>query len=353
MSQNNASKAVALSLFSGAGGLDIGSELAGVPVLLALDNEKECTTTMRNNKIFKNTIVENADITKYPIGNYKKVLKEADYDFWILIGGPPCQPFSKAGYWVGNNVRLKENDPRNMIGHYVNLVKKLKPDYFLMENVESILHPTHKGLVSDFITQTRKMNYHTKIFKANALDYGVPQKRKRVFFFGSLRGFEIDQPTQTHFPESEEEVGLQPHVSVGKVIKKYNIDKYFEKEEITIDGTYGKDLMEVPPGKNYIALTEARGYSNPKFVAGKRFWSFLLKLHPDMPSWTIAAQPGPWVGPFHWNSRRLRVPEIKAIQTFPETYNIIGNRRSIQRQVGNAVPPLLSKAMISYLKENM
>ena len=85
----------------------------------------------------------------------------------------------------------------------------------------------------------------------------------------------------------------------------------------------------------------------------KRFWSFLLKLNPFLPSWTIPAQPGPWVGPLHWNNRRLRVPEIAAIQSFPDDYIFFGNRRSIQKQIGNAVPPILGKAMIDCLIKNL
>lgn len=104
---------------------------------------------------------------------------------------------------------------------------------------------------------------------------------------------------------------------------------------------------------NYKALTAWYGYENPKFVADKRFWSFLLKLSPDMPSWTITAQPGPWVGPFHWDNRRLRVPEIAAIQTFPKGYKFYGSRRSVQKQIGNAVPALMGKAMIEFVKESL
>ena len=104
---------------------------------------------------------------------------------------------------------------------------------------------------------------------------------------------------------------------------------------------------------NYKALTAWAGYPNPKFVADKRFWSFLLKLSPDKPSWTITAQPGPWVGPFHWTNRRLRVPEAAAIQSFPKGYKFHGTRRSIQKQIGNAVPPLMGKAMIEFLKESL
>ncbi len=114
-----------------------------------------------------------------------------------------------------------------------------------------------------------------------------------------------------------------------------------------------EELKEIPPGQNYFALSERSGYPNPKFEANKRFWNFLLKLHPNLPSWTIAAQPGPWVGPFHWNNRRLRVPESAAIQTFPEDYHFVGTRRSIQKQIGNAVPSLLGEAMVKHLIANI
>ena len=105
--------------------------------------------------------------------------------------------------------------------------------------------------------------------------------------------------------------------------------------------------------KNYFELTKRDNHPNPVFEENKRFWSFLLKLNPFLPSWTIPAQPGPWVGPLHWNNRRLRVPEIAAIQTFPSDYIFYGSRRSIQKQIGNAVPPLLGRAMIDCLVKNL
>ena len=109
----------------------------------------------------------------------------------------------------------------------------------------------------------------------------------------------------------------------------------------------------MPPGRNYIALAQLEGYRGRTFRAGGRFWNFLHKLHPDEPSITIAAQPGPWVGPFHWTSRRLRVPEIAGIQTFPKDYKFVGKRRSIQKQIGNAVPCLLGEVMVRHLIEQL
>ena len=154
-------------------------------------------------------------------------------------------------------------------------------------------------------------------------------------------------------PEKCDETGLEPYVNVGEAIKGFDGPEYYEPEEVAKGGTYYDDLCEVPPGMNYKALTAWYGYENPKFVADKRFWSFLLKLSPDKPSWTITAQPGPWVGPFHWDNRRLRVPEIAAIQTFPKGYQFHGSRRSVQKQIGNAVPALMGKAMVEYLKESL
>lgn len=346
-------KTVAVSLFSGCGGLDIGAHNAGVDVLACFDFDKDSIMTLHKNKQFKKTHIFHEDIVNTSSKVIKNVIKKTNHDKFILIGGPPCQPFSKAGYWVGNDNRKKDKDPRNMIGHYLRLVGDLNPDGFLLENVESLLHPSNKHVVAEIEKYARKAGYSSKIVKVNAADFGVPQKRKRIFIFGSKKVFN-GEPIQTHGKSDDLSDGtLKPYVSAASAISKYDIPRYFEPQEITEGGTYYNDLLRVPAGANYISLTKPPLGPHANFVAGKRFWSFLLKLSPDQPSWTIAAQPGPWVGPFHWTSRRLRVPEIAALQTFPEDYQFYGSRRSIQKQIGNAVPPLLGQKMIEYLKINL
>jgi DNA (cytosine-5)-methyltransferase 1 len=344
-----------IGFFSGAGGLDIGSVLSGVKVISCLDFDKDSIKTLSNNSVFSKTEHRHENIMNANASDYDLVIKHNKPEKLILIGGPPCQPFSKAGYWVGNKNRLANDDPRNMIYQYLRIVEELQPNGFLLENVESILHPTNRIAVENLSEEINKLGYKFKVIRANALDYGVPQKRKRVFFIASKKGFKTNEPIKTHGNEFEclVNANLTPHEKVIDWIHLYDDNKFFEKEEIALRGTYGQDLLEVPPGKNYISLTAHAGYENPKFVAQKRFWSFLLKLDPFEPSWTIAAQPGPWVGPFHWNSRRLRVPEIAAIQTFPKDYHFVGSRRSIQKQIGNAVPPLLGKAIIDFLITNI
>ncbi|MFC1989605.1 DNA cytosine methyltransferase [Chloroflexota bacterium] len=343
-----------ISLFSGCGGMDIGSIKAGVPVILSTDFDENCINTLKANDEFAESMIIKSDIRGLTADSFKEAISIAVPSKLILIGGPPCQPFSKAGYWITNSARKGVDDNRNMIGDYLRILRELTPDGFIFENVESLLHPTNKKAVDIIISFISKMNYDYKLVKAYALDYGVPQKRRRIFIVGSRKKFQSEEPQKTHCsPENCNSNGLIPYESVGKYIHKYSGQEFFEPEEVTSLGTYAKELEEIPPGKNYFALTERDGYPNPRFKANKRFWSFLLKLHPDMPSWTISAQPGPWVGPFHWTSRRLRVPEIAAIQTFPENYKFIGSRRAIQRQIGNAVPPLMAKTIVQFLKENL
>ena len=346
---------VAVSLFSGAGGLDIASIMAGVPVVSSTDIDPDCVQTLKANEMFKDSDIFEGDLHDIESSVFKACVEKRKANKFIIIGGAPCQPFSKAGYWVGNQTRKGINDPRaTLVDEYLRVVTDILPDGFVFENVESLLHPTNKIIVEKFLEIVNDVGYTCKIVRANALDYGVSQKRKRLFILGTKSNFKSDEPQKTHCdPSLCKETGLKPHVNVGEVIEGFEDDEYFEEYEVAKGGTYYEDLCEVPPGKNYKALTAWAGYPNPKFVADKRFWSFLLKLSPDLPSWTITAQPGPWVGPFHWDNRRLRVPEIAAIQTFPKGYKFVGSRRSIQKQIGNAVPCLMGKAMIEFVKESL
>lgn len=345
----------AISLFSGAGGLDIASFMANIPVAFSIDIEKDCIETLKLNEKFSHTTAIAGDLSEYSSEDIKKLSGIEEGEQFIVIGGAPCQPFSKNGYWVTNKIRKGINDPRaNLVNEFLRVVVDLKPDGFVFENVESLLHPTNRVIVDTFIEIIEEAGYQHKIIRANALNYGVPQKRKRLFIIGTKGTFKSEQPKITHGDTNNLlDSDLKPYVTVGEVMSEFDTEEYFEREELTEGGKYHEDLQEIPPGMNYKALTEWAGHPNPRFVADKRFWNFLLKLSPDKPSWTITAQPGPWVGPFHWNSRRLRVPEIAAIQTFPKGYKFYGSRRSIQRQIGNAVPPLMGKAMIEFLKESL
>lgn len=337
-----------ISIFSGAGGLDIGALNAGTKIVACIENDPDAAQTLRlNHGHLKADILE-------------KEIQDVNFAQWtgiansILIGGPPCQPFSKNGYWVRNGNRLIQDDPRNLLGQFLRALSEMRPNGFLFENVESILHPTNKDEFLRFVANAEALGYRCTQFKANAADFGVPQKRKRVFVFGVLGAREaIPVPKATHSDHSNKSCddSLPDYLGVGQFIRKFAKSCYAEPQEDASQGTYFHELIHVPAGKNYIALSKLTDYNGRTFRPGGRFWNFLYKLHPDQPSITIAAQPGPWVGPFHWNNRRLRVPEIAAIQTFPDGYKFAGNRRSIQKQIGNAVPCVLAEKMVKHLIE--
>lgn len=339
------SKIQALSFFSGCGGLDIGTQMAGVKVLSSLDFDKTAVESLSANSFFAHTQHRCDDIRNVKATDYSRLLKNNNPDKLILVGGPPCQPFSKAGYWKTLSQRLGPDDPRNMIGNYLNLISEIKPDGFILENVESILHPHNIQAILDLQEVLDQLGYSYIVQKVNAIDYGVPQKRKRVFVIASKKKI-VKMPIPTHGE------GLLPYERVVDWIGVYDTDKYLCDGD-SAEGKHYDSLLRVPPGSNYISLSERKGFLNPRFDAGTRYWTFLLKLHPLLPSWTIIAQPGHWEGPFHWTSRRLRIEEIAAIQTFPTDYKIVGSPRIVHKQIGNAVPCILGKKMIECLIKNI
>lgn len=339
-----------ISLFTGAGGLDIGAEAAGAKIVQCIEIDSDSVETLKlnaNNGFSKEVIKTDIAEVKFKDFSDEKQL--------VVIGGPPCQPFSKNGYWVKNENRLIEKDHRNLLSEFLRTLEESNASGFLFENVESILHPTNRSEFNRFLASAEDLGYKCTAYKANALDFGVPQLRKRVFVFGVKNvKHPIPEPKPTHGEYSKCDItGLLPHESVGRFIAGYSDSTFHEPSEVADHGTYFNELVNVPSGKNYMALAKLENYSGKTFKKGGRFWNFLYKLHPDLPSITIAAQPGPWVGPFHWTNRRLRVPEISAIQTFPKDYKFYGSRRSIQKQIGNAVPPLLAEKMFRHLMENI
>jgi len=341
---------MAISVFSGAGGLDIGTQLAGVKVLSSLDIFSDSVKTLQKNVFFEGTKHEIGDITKWNGKDYSSILKKANPSKLIVIGGPPCQPFSKAGYWVTNEKRNPEEDPRNMLISYFELLKDLKPDGFILENVESIMHPSNQGAVDSIYENMQKLGYNCSLIRTNAADYGIPQKRKRVFFLASKKKINAKLiKTNGTSNECLKDSSLLPYERVIDWIGAFDKDIYCEGEKLDTQGKWGHELTCIPFGKNYISLSARESYPEPVFVAGKRYWSSLLKLHPFLPSWTIIASPGHWEGPFHWTNRRLNVRELAAIQTFPDDYVFYGSQSSIRKQIGNAVPPLLGKKVIEEL----
>lgn len=335
-----------ISLYTGAGGLDLGFEAAGFETAVAVEIDPEAVATLRHNREWP---VIDRDIhtvtSKELLGTAS--LKPGDAD--ALIGGPPCQPFSKSGYWAsGDTLRL--DDPRaGTMAAYLRVLRDTLPKTFLLENVPGLAY-REKSEGIDLIERTIGKinhecgtNYTISINKLNAADFGVPQFRERVFVIGHREGkkFGFPQPTHIETNGKKAPIGFQPYTTAWDAIGDLENEK---APDLRLRGKWADLLPSVPEGENYLWHTE-RGGGLSLFGWRRRYWNFLLKLSKQLPSWTIQAQPGPAVGPFHWKSRRLSARELCRIQTVPDSYEVLGNLSAVQRQLGNAVPSALAEVL--------
>lgn len=345
------SKPKVISLFSGAGGLDYGFEAAGFETAVALEMDRDCCATLRANRDWP--VIER-DIMQVPSSEILATGKLKVGQAAVLIGGPPCQPFSKAGYWSSGDA-LRLDDPRaNTLGAYLRVLEETRPHAFLLENVEGLAYRgKDEGLkllleAIHHINRRTRSKYKPAFQVLNAADFGVPQIRKRVLMIGFRDGSEPTFPTPTHSeaPEPNLFTSIEPHRTAWDAIGDITPDP---AESLAMTGRWADLLPSVPEGSNYLWHTDRMG-GLPLFGWRRRYWSFLLKLAKAQPSWTIQAQPGPAIGPFHWNNRRLSMRELCRIQTFPDDVNIQGTRIAVQRQVGNAVPSLLGEVIAGAIK---
>lgn len=358
-----------IDLFAGAGGISVGAGLAGADVRLAVEIDSTACKTLASNPKWHGDILS-ADVCGITGDDLRSEAKLSIRDPLIIVGGSPCQPFSKAAYWTegGEEARFRRSraegrkvvrsvrtpvprpdERRNLVFEFLRLLLETRADAFVFENVPTIKHSRNIALLDAFKRGAQDSGYILTEVIANAAEFGVAQMRRRVFLLGCRRRAPR-APSPTNSIDGRASHFRPPAVTAGEVIERYDADEFHEPEEVVV-GRWAQHLREVPPGGNYKAHTAWAGHPRPTFVAETRFWHFLLKLAPNRPAWTIAASPGPWTGPFHWKNRRLRTIEMAALQGFPENYIIAGSRRSRVRQIGNAVPPPLAKAMVKSVIE--
>lgn len=341
-------RGVALSLFSGAGGLDLGVEAAGFRTTAAIELNDDAADTMEKNFSGLETPVIRRSILDVPT---RELLRAAGLKGRerpdLLVGGPPCTPFSKSGFWL--EWKRDGLDPTaSLLQEYTRVLAEAKPRAFILENVYALTY-RNKASAPAFERLLREVDdagYQCRWSVLNAADYGVPQLRPRLFVVGTPKRSRCPElPIATHTGSWERRrtgTGDQNHVTAGEALSGLITSP--EPEEV-IRGSWGHLLPGIPPGDNYLFYTAERGYPTPLFDWRSRYWSFLLKLSPDRPAPTIQAHPGPNVGPFHWENRRLRVAELRRLFTFPDGFSFVGKRSSIQAQAGNSVPPLLAQVV--------
>lgn len=343
-----------LSIFSGGGGIDCGFEKAGYDICFSSDFWSPACETLKRNKISR--LVKCADIREvnYADELAKIGLTVADVD--VIAGGPPCPAYSKSRFYRTDKKRALEDENSFTLYEYFRALKEIQPRVFFFENVFGFVYKPHQSAFDLLKEQANSLDYDISYKVINTANYGVPQIRERFICIGVKREFgtKFVFPEETHYnPEKPPKGGIErkkPWVTCGEAIGDldYNLPEDVDMQA----GSKHKDLLKlVPPGDNYLYFTAERGHPEPIFKWRSRYWSFLLKLSPEKPSWTIQASFSNNMGPFHWKSRFLRINEIKRIQTFPDDYEFSGDFRDQWRQIGNAVPPHLVSQIAIAIKE--
>ena len=336
-----------ISLYTGVGGLDYGFEAAGFETRVAVELDPVACRTLRLNRPWP---VLEGDIHGFSSKAILKAarLKAGEAD--VLIGGPPCQPFSKSGYWVTGDARRLDDPRASTLAAYLRVLRDTRPKAFLLENVHGLAFKSKdEGLRHlldgiEAINRETGTSYRVSWKVLNASRYGVPQIRERVFLIGSRDGLPFVFPEPTH--GAPEELGQRPDLEPLRTAWDAIGDLPINPNEpgLKIGGKWGDLLPTIPEGQNYLWHTN-RGGGARLFGWRTRYWSFLLKLAKDQPSWTIQAQPGSAIGPFHWTSRRLSTRELCRLQTFPNGLVFDCGRTDVQRLLGNAVPSLLAEIL--------
>lgn len=337
----------AISVFTGVGGLDFGFEAAGFETAVAVEMDAACCRTLRLNRRWPVIERDIHDVTSEELlATAKLSAGEAD----ILIGGPPCQPFSKSGYWArGDAMRL--DDPRSdTLVAYLRVLRDAQPKAFLLENVYGLAYRGKNEGLSRILDGVEQINRETgskyrPVWQVvDAASCGVPQHRERVLIVASRDGEPFKFPPATHGERDDPLLvaNLEPYRTAWDALG--DLPERLNDPTLKAGGKWANLLPSIPEGENYLWHTP-RGGGMRLFGWRTRYWSFLLKLAKDRPSWTIQAQPGPATGPFHWTSRRLSSQELCRLQTFPDDLRFDCGRNDVQRMLGNAVPSLLAEVI--------
>lgn len=351
-----------ISLFSGAMGLDIGLEQAGLDVVIGQDFDASCVATMRAN----GHNVLGGDIRSIDPADLLDMVGMAPGEAFLLCGGPPCQPFSTAGK------RLGINDPRgSLFMDFIRMIDYIRPRFFIMENVKGLMSaplkhvPTTErdqadpeqqlGTVLEVIlSEFSKLGYKTVYGILDAVNYGVPQFRERFVMIGSRENEDIFLPIPTHF-QMHQDPNYQWR-TLGDSI----IDLEFAPGECA---AFSRDrlsyLRMVPEGGNWRDLPEdvRQEAMGGAYRSGGGKVGFFRRLTYKQPSPTLVTSPVQKATMMCHprQDRPLSIQEYARIQQFPTGWKFVGTNAAKYRQIGNAVPVglalALGKAVLSVANE--
>lgn len=363
------------SFFTGAMGLDIGLERAGIETTLAVENDRACRSVIAQNRPLISQ-PENGDVSQISVKDLCNLRGCETSDVFLMVGGPPCQSFSSGGK------RAALSDPRgNLIYEYLTLIKEVRPEYFVFENVANLVTAAlrHRKIedrpgkhwslkkyqegkvksdcgkkpldwdempgsaIAAILEDVEKLGYSVSFGVLDAADYGAPQHRLRFIMIGARDGGAPEMPRPTH---GDEDSGLLPFITVRDAIEDIK-DNPGDHSQYTPEVARFFEL--IPSGGNWRSLPielqkEALGGS---YAAGGGKTGFFRRLPWDRPSPTVTGRPNrkgsAMCHPEH--VRPLSVKECSRLQGFPDDWKFSGSMSSQYLQVGNAVPTALGRVV--------
>ncbi|HHK3116101.1 TPA: DNA cytosine methyltransferase [Neisseria gonorrhoeae] len=315
-----------IDLFSGAGGLSLGFEQAGFQQLLSVEMESDYCQTYRTN--FPRHQLLQKDLTTLTEQDLTNCLNGQSVD--LVIGGPPCQGFSMAGK-IG---RIFTDDPRNhLFKEFVRIVKIVQPYFFVMENVARLYTHNSGRTRIEIIQAFQNIGYSVECKILSAADFGVPQIRSRVIFIGRRDKGKISfpEPLQISHQTVGSAIGHFPKLAAGE-----SNPHVANHEAMNHSAQMLEKMAFVKNGGNRNDIPEPL---RPKTGDIRKY----IRYNSNKPAVCIT---GDMRKVFHYEQNRaLTVRELAALQSFPDNFIFCGSKIAQQQQVGNAVPPLLAKAI--------
>jgi DNA (cytosine-5)-methyltransferase 1 len=369
----------AISLFAGAGGCSLGFRQANYEIRFAMDIDPDAVQSYQRN--FIGTLSEVADIREFSADMLLQRARLQPGELDILLGGPPCQGFSSAGVKAGE-------DPRNsLLRHYVRLLEGLRPKWFLMENVEGLLTNARGAHVHDAVAAFLDAGYSVNVEKVYAQGYGVPQRRKRVFIVGNRLGhdFLFPEPVtrfsgsifrkgEITFSTAVADLPRAAEISDQSVAfdqpPQNGLQAYLRNGAQMVTDHYSPALSKIQlervqglrTGQTMRDLPERLQHESFRRRAFRRVMdgtpverrggapSGLKRLFANEPSLTITgAATREFAHPSE--DRLLTLRECARLQTFPDWFEFAGSAASRIQQIGNAIPPILARALGEQIAE--
>jgi DNA (cytosine-5)-methyltransferase 1 len=341
----------AIDLFSGAGGMSLGAEACGIRVQYAVENDCNAAATFAYNHP-KTTLVQR-DVRRLGAGDFHGLDRRRET---IVFGGPPCQGFSTSN----QKNRDLDNENNWLFREYLRLVKQIQPDWVVFENVKGLIETAGGYFLDAVLAGFKQAGYTTSHFVLNSADFGVPQRRNRLFIVGSLHGVDVAKPdpTCTRHVTVAQAIRDLPDLKNGDAVDEAGYSrrattKYAQamrgelatchNNVVTNNAPHViRRYAHIPQGGNWedIPTRLMKNYAD----AQRCHTGIYRRLREDEPSVVIGNfRKNMLIHP--WRDRGLSVREAARLQSFPDSFRFIGSIGFQQQQVGNAVPPKLAAAV--------